>query len=113
MNVRPALFDVVIRPGDAPPRDPDLFAPVIDACRWMAQLLEGLATTAVEITPREELRKEAVSRILPVAWLAPDIATASLAGRQRATLSARRLRELGDLPVCWLAQRRLLCFASD
>jgi len=101
---------IVIWPGDAPRRDPDLITLVADARRWMAELLAGEATTAAEITTREGLRKGAVSRILPLAWLAPDIATAILEGRQPASLTAKRLRDLDDLPLCWQEQRELLGF---
>ena len=62
----------------APRRDADLIALVADARRWMDELLEGRARSVAEITEREQLRPGAVSRILPLAWLAPDIATASL-----------------------------------
>src|SRR6056297_652870 len=101
---------IVIRPGDAPRRDPDFIALVADARRWMAELLEGKSATAAGITTREGLRKGAVSRILPLAWLAPDIATAILEGRQPRALTAKRLRELDDLPLCWQEQRELLGF---
>jgi hypothetical protein len=104
---------IVIRSGDAPRRDPDLIAVVADARRWMAELLEGDATTAAEITSREGLRKGAVSRILPLAWLAPDIATAILEGRQPPALTAKRLRDLPEIPLCWHDQRALLGFPAD
>src|SRR6056297_636742 len=103
---------IVIRPGDTPRRDPDLITLVADARRWMAELLAGEATTAAEITTRKGLRKGAVSRILPLAWLAPDIATAILEGRQPRALTAKRLRELDDLPLCWQEQRKLLGFPA-
>ena len=104
---------IVIRSGDAPRRDPDLIALVADARRWMAELLESDTKTAAGITLREDLRKGAVSRILPLAWLAPDIATAILEGRQPPSLTAKWLRELPELPLCWHEQRALLGFPAD
>ena len=65
-----------------------------------------------EITKREQLRPGTVSRILPLAWLAPDIAAAILEGRQPADLTAKMLRDLPDLPLEWSEQRRVLGFPA-
>ncbi len=64
----------------------------------------------IAITEREGLRSGSVSRILPLAWLAPDISTAILEGRQSSHLSAKSLRELPDLPLDWVKQREILGF---
>ena len=72
----------------APRRDADLIALVADARRWMGDLLENRAASVAEITEREQLRPGTVSRVLPLAWLAPDIATAILEGRQPTSLTA-------------------------
>jgi hypothetical protein len=53
-----------------------------------------------------------VSRILPLAYLAPDIAEAILAGRQPADLTVKRLRSLRELPAKWSVQRAKLGFAG-
>ncbi len=42
-----------------------------------------------------------VSRILPLAFLAPDIVTAILDGTQPADLTAQKLKRLKDLPLDW------------
>ena len=76
----------------------------------MEDIIQGRAKTVAEITERDGLRPGAVSRILPLAWLAPDIATAILEGCQPADLTSRRLRELPDLPLDWAEQRRILGF---
>lgn len=81
-----------------------------DARRWMDDLVQGRARTVAEITAREGLRPGAVSRILPLAWLPPDISAAILEGGQPADLTARRLRELPDLPPDWSEQRSILGF---
>lgn len=52
------------------------------------------------------------SRIVRLAYLAPDITTAILDGRQPATLSATRLAEAWALPITWAAQRRALGFVE-
>ena len=94
-------------------RDADLIALVADARRWMDDLVQGRARSVAEITEREGLRPGAVSRLLPLAWLAPDIAAAILEGRQPADLTARRLRELPDLPLDWSEQCSILGFARS
>ena len=93
-------------------RDPELIALIADARRWRDELLEGRATSIAEITAREGLPKGSVSRILPLAWLAPDIAAAILEGQQPAVLSSRSLRALPDLPLGWADQRTLLGFPA-
>ncbi len=45
------------------------------------------------------------SRTLPLAFLAPDIVEAILAGRQPAELTARQLHPISDLPTDWSAQK--------
>jgi site-specific DNA recombinase len=51
------------------------------------------------------------SRIVRLAYLAPDITTAILDGRQPANLTAARLSQTSDLPLAWNEQRRVLGFA--
>jgi DNA invertase Pin-like site-specific DNA recombinase len=94
----------------APRRDADLIALVADARRWMDDLVEGRSRSVAEITEREHLRPGAVSRVLPLASLAPDIATAIIEGRHPPDLTAKRLRDLPDLPLDWADQRRILGF---
>jgi site-specific DNA recombinase len=65
------------------------------------------------ITEREGLRSGSVSRILPLAWLAPDISTAILEGRQPPHLTAKTLRALPELPLDWAEQQRILGFAQS
>ncbi len=97
---------------DAPQRDPDLIALVADARRWMQDLVEGRVGSIAELTEREQLRPGAVSRILPLAWLSPDIAQAILEGRQPVDLTAKALRDLPELPLIWSDQRLALGFPA-
>ena len=100
----------VIKPEDAPQPNPDLIALVADARRWVRELLDGKAASIQQITEWEGMRSGSVSRILPLAWLAPDISTAILEGRQPAELTAKTLRDLKDLPLDWAKQREILGF---
>lgn len=88
--------------------DPELIVLVADARRWMDDLIEGNVANVAEITEREQLRPGNVSRVLPLAWLAPDIAAAILEGRQPADLTTKKLRDLPELPLDWSEQRRVL-----
>ena len=51
-----------------------------------------------------------VSRRLPLAFLAPDIVTAILEGRQPIELTAARMIRIRDLPLSWAEQRQVLGF---
>ena len=101
---------IIIAPEDAPQPDPDLIALVADARRWADELLAGKSSSIQQITEREGLRSGSVSRILPLAWLAPDISTAILEGRQPPHLNAKSLRNLPELPLDWNEQRQILGF---
>ncbi|MEM1064896.1 MAG: recombinase family protein [Pseudomonadota bacterium] len=101
---------IVLTAKGAPRRDPDLIALIADARRWRSALLSGSAQIIAEITKREGLRKGAVSRVLQLAWLAPDISTAILEGRQPKDLTGTRLRSMTSLLLSWEEQRRALGF---
>ncbi len=51
------------------------------------------------------------SRIVRLAYLAPDITTAILDGRQPANVTAARLSQTSELPLAWSEQCRVLGFA--
>ena len=101
---------IIIAADNAPQQDPDLIALIADARRWASELLEERASSIQQITEREGLRSGSVSRILPLAWLAPDISTAILEGRQPPYLTAKTLRALPELPLDWAEQQRILGF---
>ncbi|MDF2235719.1 hypothetical protein P2H44_24450 [Albimonas sp. CAU 1670] len=90
--------------------DVELIAMVADARRWAGELLSGATASVGEIERREGGRKGSVSRILPLAFLAPDIAEAILAGDQPNILTVGQLRRLPELPLDWTEQRRVLGF---
>ena len=99
---------IVIAPPGSPQPDKDLINLVADARRWSAELLDGKSSTIRQIEDREGLRSGSVSRILPLAWLAPDISAAILEGRHPAHLTAKKLRGLPELPLDWHEQRKIL-----
>jgi len=104
---------IVIVPKDAPQPDPDLIALIADARRWASELLDGSTPNIRTIDTREGLRSGSVSRVLPLAWLAPDFSTAILDGHQPAQLIAKILRTLPELLLDWENQRRTLGFTHQ
>ena len=90
--------------------DETLVKTISDAHRWMRQLQSGAAATVVEIAKAEALDDGEVSRVLPLAFLAPDIVEAILDGRQPLKLTARDLKRLKPLPTSWVKQRQALGF---
>jgi hypothetical protein len=60
----------------------------------------------------EDVQRTYASRIIPLAFLAPDITEAILEGRQPIDLSLDRLLAAMPLPFCWDAQRIALGFPA-
>jgi len=56
-------------------------------------------------------RSKYLVRLARLHYLAPDIVTAIVEGRQPASLNARRLSRVADLPLGWDEQRNMLGFA--
>ena len=98
--------------GEAAAPDRNLIALVAQARRWFDQLAGGEVGSIQEIARRDGIDASDVGRNIQLAFLAPDIVEAILAGRQPVELTARRLRRIGALPLEWDRQRRLLGFPA-
>ena len=94
--------------GEVASPDENLIALLARAHRWRDQLAAGEFQTAREISHRTGTGPGEVSRIIQLAFLAPDIVEAVLAGRQPVELTPRHLMRIGELPLEWHRQRRLL-----
>ena len=90
--------------------EPKLIMAVAQGRQWFAELIEGDVQSVRDLAKRHGVDQGDVSRALPLAFLAPDIVVAILAGRQPVELTASRLKRIGDLPVSWAEQRRTLGF---
>jgi DNA invertase Pin-like site-specific DNA recombinase len=90
--------------------DPVLCRLISRAHNWVRQLARSEAASVKTVAAREGFDGSDVSRILPLAFLAPDIVQAILEGRQPPELTARVLMRLPSLPADWQAQRRRLGF---
>jgi hypothetical protein len=64
----------------------------------------------VEIASLEGKDKSYISRVMNLAFLAPDITESIITGRQPADLSAEKLIRRINLPLDWDKQRQLLGF---
>ena len=90
--------------------DPVLFREVARAYRCFEALLSGRAATLEEVAALEEIDRSYVSRLLPLAFLSPNIVEAIVRGNQPASLTAKQLIRAINLPMEWQAQRQLLGF---
>ena len=75
------------------------------------RLAEDTALTVHDIARDERVTPDYLYIVLRLRWLAPDIITAIVNGRQPPQLNAKRLMRLtAQLPADWSAQRALLGF---
>jgi site-specific DNA recombinase len=73
-----------------------------------------VANSKIEIGPlrRGQINsKRHLNRLARLAWLAPDIISDILDGRQPPHLTGRYLLRCGDVPLDWSSQRAFLGFA--
>ena len=104
---------LVIADGRSPTSTPDpkLISAVARGHGWFSELKNGEARSVGELVEHHSVDQGDVSRLVPLAFLAPDIVEAILEGCQPVELTAARLKRMADLPVSWAGQRRYLGFA--
>ena len=91
--------------------DQSLLRAVARAHCWFDDLVSG--RLMVEIARRDGVGKQYVSRLIRLAFLAPEMVERIVAGRQPPELTAQALRTGRlDIPVSWAAQKRALGFAQ-
>ena len=98
-----------LEPNTRPRVDATLVKTLTRAWSWRLSLERGRVRSAVELARAEGCTVRYVTRILRLAYLAPDVIEAILAGRQPGELTLARLLKL-DLPLDWPAQREALGF---
>jgi hypothetical protein len=89
--------------------DPVLLRLLLRAHTIRARVLEESSLTLKEVAGEEGISSSYVTRVLRLAFLAPDIVTAILNGKHPPQLTANRLMDDTRLPLDWTAQRELLC----
>jgi site-specific DNA recombinase len=102
----------VLKDGSAVAGRPDanLITLIARAHYCLSLLTTGGLRSMNAVGKEVSLPASEVSRILPLAFLAPDIVRAILAGEQPVTLTAERLKRLPLLAFEWLEQRKQLGF---
>ena len=99
---------MVVDDGTVPANvDPVLIRLLVRAHAIRARLLQDPSLTLKEIAAEEEVVSSYVSRLIRLAFIAPDIVTAILNGRHPPQLTANRLMDDTRLPLDWRAQREL------
>ncbi len=95
-----------------PHHDEGLISLIAKAHRWLEKLGSGEIVSITDLATQENLDRNEISRFLPLAFLAPDIIEAILAGTQPVDLTIKKLRRMAALPDAWEDQRSLLGFAE-
>ncbi len=105
MEMRPIIA------GNGPVRvGQTLLRTIIRTHKWFNDLVSGRVHNMAEIASREGVDKSYISRVINLAFLAPDITESIIGGRQPAALSVEKLTKRIDLPLDWTQQRQLLGF---
>ena len=101
---------LVVDDGSEPANvDPVLVRLLLRAHAIRARVLEEPSLPLKEIAAEQDISSSYVTRLLRLAFLAPDIVTAILNGKHPPQLTANRLMDDTRLPLDWSAQRELLC----
>jgi hypothetical protein len=85
--------------------DPKLVKLLGQAQQWHAELRFERELSLNALAERHSVDSGDISRILPFAFLAPDVSEAILEGRQPTELTAARLNRMNKLPLSWARQR--------
>jgi site-specific DNA recombinase len=99
---------------DTATADPSLLRVIARAHDIQERLTQDTGLSAHDIARQEQVSAAYVYTLLRLPWLAPDITTAIVNGKQPPQLSAKRLMRLtARLPIDWAEQRTLLGFAEN
>ena len=88
--------------------DPKLIALVAKAQDWFERLRSGKSPSVEAIAQVEGISGSYVTRLIYLAFLAPDIVDRIRRGEQPVELTVDRIQRVVPLPPCWKAQRALL-----
>ena len=94
--------------AEQPQPNPKLVALMLQARRWFADLSSGAMSSIADLAKSDGVDRAYISRLITVAFLAPDIVERIVTGDHSATLTPERLRKACPLPERWDDQRALL-----
>ncbi len=93
-----------------PPYNPRLVALLAKAQRWFTSLSSGRSDSVLSIAQEYGLASKDVTRVLYLAFRAPDLVEKFVRGEQPIDLGVKRLLAMAPLPMDWAEQRRVLGF---
>ena len=96
--------------GKARAPDPRLVALLAKAQRWFKSLSSGQSDSVLLIAQEQGLASSEVTRVVYLAFLAPDIVERIVRGEHPIELNIKRLLAAAPLPMQWGEQRRVLGF---
>jgi len=96
--------------GQATKTDPILLKEIARAYRCFDAVPTGRVASYSQLCVEEGIDDRYVRRILPLAFLAPQIVQSILAGKHPLDLTAKRLIRTIRLPLDWQAQKQTLGF---
>lgn len=94
--------------GKARAPDPRLVALLAKAQRWFASLSSGRSDSVLSIAQEHGMASSEVTRVIYLAFLAPDIVQQIVRGEQPVEMNIKRLLAAAPLPLDWAEQRRVL-----
>ena len=103
--------DTLTTPTDSNP-DPTLLKLLRRAHGWRQHLETGSSRTIADLAASNGVTASYFTRVLRIAYLAPDIVEAIIDGKQPPELTANRLVRVKDLPIDWPRQREALGFPA-
>jgi site-specific DNA recombinase len=92
-------------------RDPALVKLVVKAQMAREALASAGERNVHDLAEEQGYSKDYFGVLLRISYLAPDIVTAILDGRQPVQLNRQRLARTTNLPIDWQQQREMLGFA--
>jgi site-specific DNA recombinase len=92
------------------PADETMVKSIARAHVWAEEIMSGSVAAMTDIAIREKVSDSYVKKVMPLAFLAPDIVAAILAGRQPADLTNQKLIRQVEISLDWQEQRRVLGF---
>jgi hypothetical protein len=87
-----------------------LIKAVVRAHAWRRMLESEDGLSVRQLAARQNLSHRYINRLLPLAWLAPDVVEAIIVGTQLPEVSLDQLT--AEFPIEWADQRRLLALGS-
>jgi site-specific DNA recombinase len=90
---------------------PSLVRAVARAHDWMDRILRGEVPNQRALAKQTGFDERYISRIIPLAFLAPDITEAILEGKQAPDLSLEKC--VGEIPFEWSQQRAAMTATKD